>query len=51
MSFQPTFEVFNLFNQDAIITYVSTQITSSSYERPNSVAQGRIVGVGGVVRW
>jgi hypothetical protein len=51
VSFQPTFEVFNLFNQDAIITYVSTQITSSSYERPNSVAQGRIIGVGGVVRW
>jgi hypothetical protein len=47
----PTFEVFNVNNSDAIISYITTNALSSSYLAPNSIMQGRMYGVGAVVRW
>jgi hypothetical protein len=49
----PNFEAFNLNNSSKIITYASTAyaISAGSYLRPNSVVQGRIIGVGTSVRW
>ncbi len=47
----PTLEVFNVNNSDAIISYVSTNFLSASYEKPNSIMQPRMIGVGAVVRW
>jgi len=48
----PTFEVFNLNNSDAIISYNTTNILSpATYLAPNSIMQGRMYGVGVVTRW
>lgn len=47
----PTFEVFNVNNSDAIISYITTNVLSSSYLAPNSIMQGRMYGLGAVVRW
>ena len=47
----PTFEVFNINNSDAIISYVSTSVLSTSYLSPNSIMQGRMYGFGVVARW
>jgi Carboxypeptidase regulatory-like domain len=48
----PTFEVFNINNSDAIISYVSTNVLSASgYLAPNSIMQGRMYGMGVVTRW
>jgi hypothetical protein len=47
----PTFEVFNVNNSDAIISYVSTNFLSASYEKPNSIMQPRMIGVGAMVKW
>jgi Carboxypeptidase regulatory-like domain len=47
----PTFEVFNVNNSDAIISYITTNILSTSYLAPNSIMQGRMYGFGTVVRW
>jgi len=47
----PTFEVFNLNNSDAIISYNTTNILSPTYIAPNSIMQGRMYGVGVVTRW
>jgi hypothetical protein len=47
----PTFEVFNVNNSDAIISYISTNVLSSSYLYPNSIMQGRMYGFGLVTRW
>jgi Carboxypeptidase regulatory-like domain len=47
----PTFEVFNLNNSDAIISYITTNVLSTSYLSPNSIMQGRMYGLGTVVRW
>src|SRR5262245_54343489 len=47
----PALEVFNINNSDAIISYVSTNFLSASYEKPNSIMQPRMIGVGAVVRW
>jgi hypothetical protein len=51
MSFIPTYEVFNVNNSDAIISYQSTNALNASYLRPNSIMQGTIQGLGLVVRW
>jgi Carboxypeptidase regulatory-like domain len=51
VSVQPQVEAFNLNNSDAIISYLSVNTLSASYEHPNSVMQGRMVGVGAQVRW
>jgi hypothetical protein len=47
----PTFEVFNVNNSDAIISYITTNVLSTSYLAPNSIMQGRIYGLGVVFRY
>ena len=47
----PTFEVFNVNNSDAIISYITTNSLSTSYLAPNSIMQGRMYGLGIVTRW
>ena len=51
MSIAPVFEAFNVNNSDAVVSYVSTNVLAASYLRPNSILQGRIIGVGATVRW
>jgi hypothetical protein len=51
VSVLPTFEVFNLNNSDAIISYQSTNTVSQQFFAPNSIMQPRMVGVGATVRW
>jgi hypothetical protein len=47
----PTFEVFNVNNSDAIISYNTTNVLSTTFLAPNSIMQGRMYGLGMVVRW
>ena len=47
----PTFEVFNINNSDAIISYITTNVLSATFLAPNSIMQGRMYGVGVVTRW
>jgi hypothetical protein len=47
----PVLEVFNVNNSDAIISYVTTNALSASFLAPNSIMQGRIIGVGLTTRW
>lgn len=51
VSITPAFEAFNLNNLDKVITYGSTNYNTASYLVPNSVVQGRILGVGTSVKW
>ena len=51
MTVLPTFEVFNVNNSDAIISYITTNVLSASYLAPNSIMQGRMYGLGIVTRW
>jgi Carboxypeptidase regulatory-like domain len=51
ISVLPTFEVFNVNNSDAIISYVTTNALAAGYLNPNSIMQGRIFGVGLTTRW
>ena len=50
-AFMPMFEVFNVNNSDAIISYVTTNALSATYLAPNSIMQGRMYGLGVMVRW
>ena len=47
----PVFEVFNTLNSDAVVSYVSTNVLNAAYMRPNSILQGRMLGLGATVRW
>jgi hypothetical protein len=47
----PTFEVFNINNSDAIISYNTTNVLSTTFLAPNSIMQGRMYGLGIVMRW
>ena len=47
----PSLELFNINNSDAIISYVSTNVLSASYEKPNSIMQPRMIGIGIQTRW
>ncbi|MDR1990774.1 MAG: hypothetical protein LBQ09_11165, partial [Acidobacteriaceae bacterium] len=53
VTFSPNLEAFNLTNTDMVITYSSTSyaIAGGSYLKPNSIIQGRIIGIGTAVRW
>ena len=51
MSVAPVFEAFNVTNSDAIVSYVTTSVLNAAYQRPNSILQGRILGLGATVRW
>ena len=42
----PVFEIFNVTNSDAIVSYVSTNALATTYLRPNSLLQGRLIGIG-----
>jgi Carboxypeptidase regulatory-like domain len=50
-SVSPSLEMFNLINPDQIVSYVSTSYATSSYLRPNSIVQGRILGLSVQTRW
>ena len=45
------FEMFNSLNSDAVVSYVSTNVLNTAYLRPNSILQGRMLGLGATVRW
>ncbi len=47
----PAFEVFNVLNPDNIVSVVTNNYASTSYKRPNSIVQGRLIGIGAQVRW
>jgi hypothetical protein len=47
----PSLELFNLTNPDQIVSYVSTSYATASYLRPNSIVQGRILGLSVQTRW
>lgn len=49
----PTFEAFNITNQDMIITYSSVSYANQAgtYLQPNSILQGRMLGWGVRVAW
>jgi hypothetical protein len=47
----PVFEMFNVNNSDAIISYQSMSILSAQYLAPNSIMQPRMIGIGAQVRW
>jgi hypothetical protein len=53
LSVTPSLEVFNVNNTDAIITYASTNALNagSSFLRPNSIMQGRMIGFNVQTRW
>jgi hypothetical protein len=53
LTVSPTFEVFNITNQDLVITYTSTSYasTAGTYLEPNSLLQGRLFGWGARVAW
>jgi hypothetical protein len=51
LSVSPVFEMFNVNNSDAIISYQSMSILSAQYLAPNSIMQPRMIGVGAQVRW
>jgi hypothetical protein len=48
----PTFEVFNINNSDAIISYQGRNLLAhGTYLAPNSIMQPRMIGLGATVRW
>jgi hypothetical protein len=49
----PSLEIFNMNNSDAIITFASTNSLNagSSYLRPNSIMQPRMIGFNVQTRW
>jgi hypothetical protein len=51
VSVLPTFEMFNVNNSDAIISYQSLSILSAQYLAPNSIMQPRMIGIGAQVKW
>jgi len=51
VSVLPTFEMFNVNNSDAIISYQSMSILSAQYLAPNSIMQPRMIGIGAQLKW
>ena len=51
VSLSPTVEIFNVNNTDAVVSYVTTNVLNPAYLRPNSIMQGRMLGVGFLTRW
>src|SRR5262249_54460102 len=51
VSISPSIEAFNLLNPDQVVSYVSTSYATSSYLRPNSIVQGRIIGLALQTKW
>ena len=51
-TFAPTLELFNIFNADTIVSYTSTSaLAGTGFLKPNSIVQGRLIGIGAQVRW
>ncbi len=53
VSISPAFEAFNIFNADMIINRVSSSyaVAAGTYLAPNSILQGRILGLSSSVKW
>ncbi len=51
ISVLPVFEVFNVNNSDAIISYNTVNALAAAYLAPNSIMQGRMYGLGVTTRW
>jgi Carboxypeptidase regulatory-like domain len=53
VTISPTLELFNLNNSDKVITVASTSyaLSGGAYLRPNSIVQGRIIGLAVQSRW
>jgi hypothetical protein len=51
VTFIPQLEIFNLLNADDVVTYVTTNTLATTYLRPNSLLQPRLIGVGAQVKW
>jgi hypothetical protein len=51
VTISPVFEVFNVNNSDAIISYQSMSVLSAQYLAPNSIMQPRMIGIGTQVKW
>jgi hypothetical protein len=53
VSVSPSLEAFNINNSDKVITVASTSyaISGGAYLRPNSIVQGRIIGLSVQTRW
>jgi len=47
----PQLEAFNVTNPDQIVSFVSTSYATLGYLRPNSIVQGRIIGLSIQTRW
>jgi hypothetical protein len=47
----PAFEAFNINNANTVNSYSSTNYATVGYLSPNSILQGRILGVGTSVKW
>ena len=47
----PQLEVFNITNSAAMISTVTNNRLSTSYQYANSIMQPRMVGVGAQVNW
>ena len=49
----PSLEAFNINNSDKVITVASTSyaVAGGAFMRPNSVVQGRIIGLSVQTRW
>jgi hypothetical protein len=47
----PALELFNILNPDNIVSVVTNNYLSASYKRPNSIVQGRLIGIGARVAW
>ncbi len=47
----PALELFNILNPDNIVSVVTNNYASASYKRPNSIVQGRLIGLTAQVRW
>ena len=53
VSISPSIEAFNINNSDKVITVASNSyaVSGGAYLRPNSIVQGRIIGVSVQTRW
>ncbi len=53
-SVAPTLELFNVFNADTVVSYSTggtNVLAGAGYLKPNSIVQGRLLGIGAQVRW
>jgi Carboxypeptidase regulatory-like domain len=51
VNISPALELFNVLNPDNIVSVVTNNYASTSYKRPNSIVQGRLIGIGARIGW